>query len=63
MFKFRSASPPAAPEPAPPPAAPKLDPALLESHKARARAWFEILREDICAAFESLEVEAPSWLF
>ena len=63
MFKFRRASPSAAPEPAPPPAAPRLDPAVLESRKARARAWFEILREDICAAFETLEGEAPSWLY
>ena len=26
-----------------------------ESHKAQARAWFETLRDDICAAFEALE--------
>src|ERR1700675_3213377 len=26
-----------------------------EAHKTRARAWFETLRDDICAAFEALE--------
>ncbi len=29
----------------------------LESRKRRARAWFESLRDDICAAFEALEDE------
>ncbi|MFO6445948.1 oxygen-dependent coproporphyrinogen oxidase [Erythrobacter sp. NE805] len=29
-------------------------------HTARARAWFEALRDDICAAFESVEREAGS---
>jgi coproporphyrinogen III oxidase len=33
---------------------------LLESRKARARAWFETLREDICAAFEALEDALPA---
>lgn len=28
---------------------------LLEDHKARARAWFEDLRDQICSAFEKLE--------
>src|SRR3981081_1401395 len=28
---------------------------LLETRKARARAWFEALRDDICAAFEIVE--------
>jgi coproporphyrinogen III oxidase len=32
----------------------------LDSRKARARAWFEALRDDICAAFERLEDEAPA---
>ena len=32
----------------------------LDARKARARAWFEGLRDDICAAFEALEDEAPA---
>jgi len=28
---------------------------MLEPRKSRARAWFETLRDDICAAFEALE--------
>jgi coproporphyrinogen III oxidase len=32
----------------------------LESRKATARAWFESLRNDICAAFERLEDELPA---
>src|SRR6266700_4852133 len=32
----------------------------LESRKARARAWFESLRDEVCAAFEALEAEAPA---
>lgn len=35
----------------------------LEIRKARARAWFEALRDDICAAFETLEDEAPATLY
>ena len=35
------------------------DPALDEK-KARARAWFETLRDQICAAFEAIEHEAGS---
>jgi coproporphyrinogen III oxidase len=30
---------------------------LLETRKARARAWFEALRDDICAAFEIVEAD------
>jgi coproporphyrinogen III oxidase len=30
-----------------------------ESHKTQARAWFETLRDDICAAFEALEDALP----
>jgi coproporphyrinogen III oxidase len=32
----------------------------LEARKARARAWFETLREDICAAFEAIEDALPA---
>jgi len=32
----------------------------LEDRKAKARAWFEALRDDICAALEKIEDEAPS---
>lgn len=35
----------------------------LETKKARARAWFESLRDQICAAFEQLEDEAPADLY
>ena len=35
----------------------------LEARKARAKQWFEGLRDDICAAFEQLEDEAPSSLY
>jgi coproporphyrinogen III oxidase len=31
--------------------------------KARAKAWFESLRDQICAAFEALEDEAPATLY
>jgi coproporphyrinogen III oxidase len=34
-----------------------------EEHKARAKAWFEALRDQICAAFERLEDEAPATLY
>jgi len=32
-----------------------MDAGLTEARKARARAWFEQLRDDICAAFEAIE--------
>jgi coproporphyrinogen III oxidase len=35
-----------------------MDP--IEARKARARTWFETLRDDICAAFESLETRLPA---
>jgi len=37
--------------------------ALLDDRKARARAWFESLRDRIVAAFEALEDEAPAALY
>ncbi len=40
-----------------------LEPAPLEARKARARAWFEAQRDNICAAFEALEAAAPSALY
>ena len=39
------------------------DPATLEDRKARTRAWFETLRDEICGAFESLERDAPAHLY
>src|SRR6516164_3669416 len=33
---------------------------LSEARKARARTWFETLRDDICAAFEALEAALPA---
>ena len=36
--------------------------AELASRKARTSAWFEALREDVCAAFEALESDAPAEL-
>ncbi len=36
-----------------------MEPADLEARKARARAWFERLRDDICAAFEAVEDALP----
>jgi coproporphyrinogen III oxidase len=35
----------------------------IEDRKTRARAWFESLRDQICAAFEALENDAPSSLY
>jgi coproporphyrinogen III oxidase len=34
--------------------------AILQQRQTRARAWFEALRDDICAAFESLEDALPA---
>ena len=35
----------------------------LETRKPRAREWFERLRDQICAAFETLEDQAPGELY
>ena len=40
-----------------------MDISLIEDRKTRARAWFEALRNDICAAFERLEDDAPASLY
>ena len=32
----------------------------IEHRKAGARAWFERLRDDICAAFEAMEDALPA---
>ncbi|RTL73517.1 MAG: oxygen-dependent coproporphyrinogen oxidase [Bradyrhizobiaceae bacterium] len=40
-----------------------MDASLLDSRKTTARAWFEKLRDDICASFEQLEDEAPASLY
>src|ERR1700754_4910498 len=34
--------------------------AQIETRKARARAWFEQLRDEICAALEALEDALPA---
>jgi len=36
-----------------------MDAGQIEARKARARAWFERLRNDICAAFEAIEDDLP----
>jgi coproporphyrinogen III oxidase len=35
----------------------------IDEQKTRAKAWFETLRDDICASFERLEAEASSSLY
>lgn len=35
----------------------------IDQRKQRARAWFEQLRDDICAALEKLEADAPAALY
>ena len=36
---------------------------VLDARKDQARAWFEALRDRICAAFEALEDAAPDALY
>ena len=40
-----------------------MDMSVIEDRKTRARTWFEALRDDICAAFEKLEDDAPAALY
>ena len=40
-----------------------MDTGVIEDRKARARGWFEALRDDICVAFERLEDDAPAALY
>src|SRR6266404_5087857 len=40
-----------------------MDMSLIEDRKARARSWFERLRDQICSAFERLEDDAPASLY
>jgi coproporphyrinogen III oxidase len=40
-----------------------MDANVIENRKARASTWFEALRDDICAAFEKLEDDAPAALY
>ncbi|NVO14255.1 MAG: oxygen-dependent coproporphyrinogen oxidase [Rhodoplanes sp.] len=42
---------------------PLPEPAVLETRKGEARAWFEGLRDRICAAFEAIEDDAPATLY
>src|SRR5262249_23362492 len=41
----------------------EMDAGQLEGRKARAKIWFEALRDDICAAFERIEGDAPASLY
>jgi coproporphyrinogen III oxidase len=42
------------------PMEPKPNESLIAERQARARAWFEALRDDICAAFEAVEAALPA---
>jgi coproporphyrinogen III oxidase len=37
-----------------------MDASLVEARKSRAKTWFERLRDDICAAFETIEAALPA---
>ena len=40
-----------------------MDLSLIDQRKTTARGWFESLRDQICAAFEKLEDDAPARLY
>jgi coproporphyrinogen III oxidase len=40
-----------------------MDATVIDERKARARAWFEALRDQLCDAFEALEDDAPERLY
>jgi len=40
-----------------------MDTTAIDDRKARARSWFERLRDEICASFEKLEDDAPASLY
>ena len=40
-----------------------MDVSVIDSRKQTARAWFENLRDQMCAAFEQLEQDAPAALY
>src|SRR6201997_444844 len=40
-----------------------MDTSVIDDRKARARTWFEALRDDLCLAFEQLEDEALGSLY
>jgi coproporphyrinogen III oxidase len=40
-----------------------MDAGQLEARKTRAKIWFESLRDDLCAAFERVEDDAPAALY
>src|SRR3954463_5366414 len=40
-----------------------MDASTIDERKTRARAWFERLRDELCASFERLEDDAPQSLY